>query len=69
MTHQAKVVDKKQIADGAIAVTLRCCDDPATDSTATIYVTPDTELKSWLDAEKKRVQDNAGVIHGVRRDA
>jgi hypothetical protein len=38
MAHEAKIVgDPVELADGAIAVTVRCCDDPSTDSVLTLY--------------------------------
>jgi hypothetical protein len=35
--HTAKIIETKKLADGAIAVLARCCDDPSTDSWHTIY--------------------------------
>jgi hypothetical protein len=57
MPHVAKVIEKKQLSDGAIAIRLRCCGDPSTDSIATLYVKADTDVAAWAAKEKTRVQD------------
>jgi hypothetical protein len=35
--HTTRVVKTQQASDEAIAVTIRCCENPQTDSTVTIY--------------------------------
>lgn len=49
------VVNKTQLSNGAIAVTLRCNNDPQSDSVATLYVTPTADVASWVAKEKARV--------------
>ncbi len=35
--HTTRIVKTQQASDEAIAVTIRCCENPQTDSTVTIY--------------------------------
>jgi len=37
MTHTTKVIREAQVSDEDMAVTIRCCDNPKTDSTMTIH--------------------------------
>ena len=37
MSHTSKLVEVIHVADEALAVRVRCCDDPTTDSVHTIY--------------------------------
>lgn len=66
MSHTTEIVGKpKQVSDEAIAVTIRCCGDPKSDSTLTIYgigkITAD-ELNAQIDAHHDRV---AAKHHGM----
>jgi hypothetical protein len=35
--HSSQIIDVKELADGALSIMVRCCNDPKTDSTLTIY--------------------------------
>jgi hypothetical protein len=51
------VVSKTTLANGVIAVVLRTNDDPASDYSATIYVSAETtpaDIQSWLAEEKTK---------------
>lgn len=37
MAHMTKIIKMEQVSDEAVTVTVRCCDDPHTDSVLTIY--------------------------------
>lgn len=37
MSHTSKVVSVHDLADGILAVGVRCCDDPTTDSFLTVH--------------------------------
>jgi len=49
MTHTTKIVEKKIVSNGAIAVRVRCCDDSSTDSVTTIYIKPSMTEKEIVD--------------------
>lgn len=53
MTHTTKIVEKKILSDGAIAVRVRCCGDSSTDSVTTIYIKPSTTEKEVGDLMQK----------------
>ena len=63
--HITEIVDQKQVSDEAVAVTVRCCCDPLTDSTVTIYgihqMSPE-ELSRQVDFHHDRV---AKKCHGM----
>lgn len=54
MAHKAEVVAQKQLSDGALAICVRCCDDPLTDSWHTVY-----DLENVDDA----AMDNEIAMH------
>jgi hypothetical protein len=60
MAHVAVIVDKKQLADGAIAICVRCCGDPMSDSWHTHYdvgaMSPE-DLRAW--AQEKILEKQA----------
>lgn len=58
MSTEVKIVAKRDIGHGAIAVTLRPNGEAAHDSVRTLYVTAstsDAEVAAWLAAEKAAV--------------
>jgi hypothetical protein len=63
------VISKVVLSSGAINVTLRANDDPASDSVATFYVTPVTasaDIDSWLVAQKQRVSDRYAAVQAAQ---
>lgn len=68
MSHEAKQIYVKHESDGAIAVLMRCCGDPSTDSWHTIYVqaeTTDQEIQDCIAYAKMRCE----AQHGARERA
>jgi len=65
MSHTTEIVRKKQESDEAVSVTVRCCGNPKSDSTLTIYgigkITAD-ELSAQINAHHDRV---ASKCHGM----
>jgi hypothetical protein len=63
--HVTQIVKATQVSDEAVAVTVRCCDNPKSDSTVTIYgiheMTPET-LQAKVDKHYSRV---AKKCHGM----
>jgi hypothetical protein len=63
--HITEIVKHEQVSDEAIAVTVRCCSNPKTDSTFTIYgvhaMSPE-QLQAKVDAHHDRV---ASKCHGM----
>lgn len=37
MSHQAEVIEVREAGDGVLAVRVRCCGDPSTDSVHTLH--------------------------------
>lgn len=64
--HVAVVMETKQVSDQEIAVRLRCCSDPTTDSWHTIKVLKDTtptNVQAWTADRTAHVQDcHAAVV-------
>ena len=69
MSTEVKIIAKRDIGHGAIAVTLRPNGEAAHDSVRTLYVTAstsDAEVAAWLDAEKAAVAalyEAHGAVH------
>ena len=63
--HITEIVKTKQESDECISVTIRCCSNPKTDSTFTIYgvhaMSPET-LQKQVDKHHSRV---ASKCHGM----
>jgi len=60
MEHKTKIVAKKKLADGQLAVLLRCCDDQTTDSWHTLHFNKNTkpaDVDAWLADRHQHVQD------------
>jgi hypothetical protein len=56
--HNVTVIEKRPLSFGQIAVQLRCCADPTTDTWHTFGVTAETTpegLAAWLEARKGEV--------------
>lgn len=58
MSHQAKIVAVSKLAPGLIAVKVRCCDDPSTDSVLTLggLDREQAELDVAIAAHHKKVE-------------
>ena len=56
--HLTEIVKQEQSSDEAIAVTVRCCSNPKTDSSLTIYgahaMTPE-QVEAKIDAHRDKV--------------
>lgn len=62
MTHTSEVINAKLVANGLLAVTVRCCGDPATDSVLTLH-----ELQrddAAIDADIAKHKANVEKLHG-----
>ena len=57
MSHITKIVETQQVSDGAISVRIRCCDNPKSDSTLTVYIAglSDEMVKSKIDKHHDKV--------------
>lgn len=56
MSHKAEIIHKKRASNGAIAVRIRCCGDPSTDSMATLHIRPGTDVAAFKAREIARVE-------------
>ncbi len=58
MAHSASIVRVHEPADGILAVTVRCCGDPKTDSVLSIHALhrEDAEILKDIQAHKARVE-------------
>jgi hypothetical protein len=68
MVHTVKVVSKKRLSDGQIAVCLRCCDDESTDSWSTLGITGQTvpaDIAAWVQDRKADIK----ALHQAHLDA
>jgi len=67
--HIAKMIISKLESDGAVAVLMRCCDDPATDAWHTLYVKPETsnqDVLAFLKAVQGRTEQQHAAILNAR---
>ena len=63
--HITEIVKTEQVSDEGVAVTVRCCSNPKTDSTVTIYGVHNLsaeQLQEQVDKHHSRV---ASKCHGV----
>ena len=63
--HITEIVKTEQVSDEAIAVTVRCCSNPKSDSTVTIYGVHSkspADIAAEVDKHHSRV---ASKCHGV----
>jgi len=63
------VVLNKLESNGAIAVLMRCCDDPSTDSWHTLYVQPETknqDVLGFMARIKSRTEQQHAAITNAR---
>jgi hypothetical protein len=68
MTHNATVVKTKQLSNGGISITHRCCNDATSDRPATLYVNASTsqnDVASWELKERQKAQD----LHAAAQNA
>ena len=68
MEHTSRIVAKKKLADGQIAVLIQCCDDATHQSWHTFSVTKDTQttdLTAWLAERQQHVQDGHAAALAV----
>ena len=54
--HTTRIVKTHQASDEAIAVTIRCCENPQTDSTVTIYGVKD-KTSAQIDEKVSKHHD------------
>jgi hypothetical protein len=54
--HTTRIVKTQQTSDEAIAVTIRCCENPQTDSTVTIYGVKD-KTSAQIDEKVSKHHD------------
>lgn len=69
MAHTTQVVESTQISDECIALKIRCCDDPLTDSVVTIMnvhtYTP-AEIEAFVDKHHDHVKTrHSGLVAGL----
>ena len=66
--HITEIVKTQQVSDEAVAVTVRCCSNPKTDSTVTIYGVPNLtpeQLQAHVDKHHSRVASKChGMVNG-----
>lgn len=58
MNHVTEIISTQQVSDEAIAVKIRCCDNPLTDSVHTLYGVAKMsalQLEQIIDAHHNRV--------------
>lgn len=75
MAHKAEIVETKLVADGAVAICVRCCDDASTDSWHTLYGLAgktDADLDAWestcvAQAEEKHANTLAALAYIKRK--
>lgn len=67
MAHTLEITETKQLADGAIAVCIRCCDNQMSDSWHTIYTAGKTQedIQTLID---QRMADVA-ALHDATQTA
>ena len=59
--HVTEIVNQKQVSDGAVAVTVRCCKNPLTDSVITIYGIGTTTSPEKLLADVDKHHDKVAA--------
>jgi hypothetical protein len=66
--HTTKVVDKKKLSNGEIAVLIQCCEDPTEQSWHTLSFTKDTaaaDVTAWLADRHAHVQDSHATAQAI----
>ena len=63
--HITEIVEQKQVSDEAVAVTIRCCSNPLTDSTVTIYGVHTLSPEQLAEAVDKHHDRVASKCHGM----
>jgi hypothetical protein len=63
--HITEIVKQEQVSDEAIAVTVRCCSNPKTDSTFTIYGVHKLTLDQLNEAVDKHHSRVAAKCEGL----
>jgi hypothetical protein len=66
MEHTTKIVRTQQMSDEALAITIRCCGNPKTDSVLTIYdvgkLSP-SQLEADVDKHHDRVSQKCQAMN------
>jgi len=68
--HTTRVVRHEQKSDEAIAVTIRCCEDPNTDSAVTIYDVANmtqTQIEEQVSKHHDRVAAKCGGMQRAKQ--
>lgn len=66
--HRAVVVETKKIGNGKLAFRLRCCDDPDTDSWATLHMRPGVDVAKRKQEEIARIEAEHEAIIMAERE-
>ena len=67
MEHITKILEKKKLSDGQIAVLIQCCDE-SYQSWHTLSITKDTtstDVTGWLTDRQSYVQDSHATAEAV----
>lgn len=58
MIHSSTVINVQKVSDGIIAVKIRCCGDPSTDSVLSVHELhrPDEEIQKDVEEHRARVE-------------
>jgi hypothetical protein len=73
MSHQAKVIDVKEVADGILSVKARCCANKSTDSVLSLHELGrsdeeiDADIQKHLEAVEKKHADRDRAKQHVER--
>jgi hypothetical protein len=67
MTHTSQIVKIEEPADGLLAVTVRCCGDPKTDSVLTIHELHRSDVE--IDADVAAHQARVEKLHAAKAHA
>jgi hypothetical protein len=63
--HKTEIVEIKQASDECLAVRIRCCDDPLTDSVLTVYRGDENRLAADIEKHHDKVAaKHAGMQSG-----
>ena len=59
MKHSSQIVQISKPVSGLLAVTIRCCDDPKTDSVVTLHLAAatDEEVEKAIEAHRAKVEE------------
>lgn len=63
--HTTEIIRQKQESDEAVSVTIRCCHNPLTDSTITIYGVHTLSPEQLAEAVDKHHDRVASKCHGM----